>query len=71
MRSFVRRCIYNRWFYAFLAAICILDVVCDTINLVRPGAVPVLSVLTQVASAVAAFLALLIFFDLHSRRDKM
>ena len=69
MRHFVRRCIYNRWFYAFLAGICILDVICDTFNFMKPGGIPALNVISQAASSAAAFLALLIFFDLHSRRD--
>ena len=71
MQSFVRRCIYNRWFYAFLAGICTLNVICDVVNIVKPGYMPFLSVLSLVASGVAAFLALLIFVDLQSRREKV
>jgi hypothetical protein len=71
MRSFVRRCIYNRWFYAFLAGICTLDIICDIFDIAKPGAFPVLTLLSLVASGVAAFLALLIFIDLQSRRNKL
>jgi hypothetical protein len=69
MWGFVRRCIYNRWFYAVLAAVCLLDVVCEISDILRPGSYPVLDVISLVTSGIAAALTFLIFVDLHGRRD--
>ena len=71
MRSFVRRCIYNRWFYALLAAVCILDGICDVFDIVKPGGYPVLDIISLCTSLAAALFAVLIFLDLHARRDGM
>jgi hypothetical protein len=70
MRNLVRRCIYNRWFYALLAAVCLLDVFVDTLNIIRPGVDPVLDLISVIASGVAALLTFTVFLDLHSRREK-
>ena len=67
MRSFVRRFIYNRWFYALLAAVCLLDAVCETFDIVTPGGYPALDVISLITSVAAAILTLLIFLDLHGR----
>ena len=67
---FVRGCIYNRWFYAFLAAVCLLDVATDVSVLVRPRASLVIDVISLVASAITAVLTATVFFDLQFRRRK-
>lgn len=67
---FVRGCIYNRWFYAFLAAVCILDVAVDVIDILRPSADAVTDVISLVASAIAAVLTTTIVLDLQFRRRK-
>ncbi len=69
MRSFVRRFIYNRWLYAILAGVCVLDTVCDTFDIVSPGGYPSLDVISLITSAAAAILTLLIFLDLQGRDD--
>jgi hypothetical protein len=69
MRSIVRRFIYNRWFYALLAAVCLLDAVCDTFDIASPGGYPMLDVISLVTSLFAAILTLLIFIDLQRRRN--
>lgn len=70
VRSFVRRCIYNRWFYALLASICLLDVIVDTLDIIDPRVNPVLNLISVIASGAAAFLTSLVFLDLQSRRNR-
>jgi hypothetical protein len=68
--NFVRRCIYNRWFYAALAVICVLDAATDLLDIVNPGKHSIVDVLSFVASGVAAVFAGVVFLDLHLRRAK-
>ncbi len=65
-----RRCIYNRWFYAALAAVCVLDALTDLLDIARPGGHWTIDVLSFIASAVAAVFAAVVFLDLHFRRGK-
>jgi hypothetical protein len=68
--NFVRRCIYNRWFYGFLGLVCVLDLLTEVLDLLQPGVNPVLDAASLVLSGLAAALALAIFFDLHLRQGK-
>jgi hypothetical protein len=70
-RRFVRSCIYNRWFYAVLALVCLLDVVTDVVDILHPTANFVIVAISLVASAVAAVLTTAVFLDLHFRRGKL
>ena len=68
--SFVRGCIYNRWFYAFLAAVCLLDVGTDLFAMLHPRRSFYLELVSLVASAVTAALATALFVDLQFRRRR-
>jgi hypothetical protein len=68
---FVRGCMYNRWFYALLALVCLLDVVTDVSDLLHPTANFAMDVLSLVASAIAAVLTADVFLDLHFRRARL
>jgi hypothetical protein len=68
--SFVRRCIYNRWFYAALAVVCLLDAITDLMDLLTPGGNDTVDLLSFIASALAALFAGAVFIDLHLRRGK-
>lgn len=65
MRKFIASLIYQKWFYAFLAAVLWLHVWTDVEN--------VMDVATQretialILSVVAAVLATVVFLDLHFR----
>jgi hypothetical protein len=67
---FLRSRIYSRWFYAFLASICTMDAVADTLDILRPGKNFTLDVLSLVASALAALLTATLFLDLLLRRTR-
>jgi hypothetical protein len=67
---FVRACIYNRWFYAFLAAVCLLDVATDVVDVLKPSANYVIDVISLVASAITAILTSAVFLDLQFRRRR-
>jgi hypothetical protein len=65
--TYVRRYMYNRWFYASLAGICLLNVLAETLDLVQPGDNPAVDWISMLASGVAALLTGLVFLDLHVR----
>lgn len=70
---FVRRSIYNRWFYAFLAFVCLLNVVAEVLDVSRPDrnlALDLIDLISLVASSVAALLTGAVFLDLFLRRTK-
>lgn len=67
---FVRRSIYNRWFYAFVALVCLLNVAAEALDISRPGQSVPLDLLSLIASAVAALLTGAVFLDLFLRRTK-
>jgi hypothetical protein len=69
--KFVRGCLYNRWFYALLAAVCLLDVVTDVLDILRPTANFLVDVVSLVASGIAAVLTMAVFLDLHLRRARL
>ena len=68
---FVRGCIYNRWFYAFLSAVCLLDVATDVHVLVRPRTGIWIDVVSLIASAITAVLVTAVFLDLQFRRRRL
>lgn len=68
---FVRGCIYNRWFYALLASVCLLDVVTDVLDILNPSRNFAIDVISLVASAIAAVLTMAVFLDLHFRRARL
>jgi hypothetical protein len=70
LARFVRGCIYNRWFYALLAAVCLLDVTADGIAIARPRESYGIEVISLIASAITAVLATTVFLDLQFRRRK-
>jgi hypothetical protein len=70
LARFVRGCIYNRWFYALLAGVCLLDVAADGIAMVQPQESYGIEVISLVASAITAVLATTVFLDLQFRRRK-
>jgi membrane-anchored protein YejM (alkaline phosphatase superfamily) len=68
MRRFIARLIYQKWFFAFLAAVLWLHVWTDAedvidINSARES-------IALVLSLVAAFMATMVFLDLHLRRPR-
>ena len=69
--SFLRGCIYNRWFYAFLATVCVLDVTTDLVAMLHPRRSFYLELVSLVASAVTAVLATALFLDLRFRRRRL
>ena len=70
LAQFVRGCIYNRWFYAFLAGVCLLDVTADCVAMIHPASDSYIEEISLVASAIAAVLTTTIFLDLKFRRRK-
>jgi hypothetical protein len=68
---FLRGCMYNRWFYASLALVCLLDVVTDVLGIFRQTRSFAVDVVSLIASAVAAVLTLGVFLDLHLRRARL
>ena len=70
LARFVRGCIYIRWFYAFLAAVCLLDVATDVHVLVRPRSSACIDVVSLIASAVTLVLTTTVFLDLQFRRRR-
>ena len=68
--SFFRRCIYNRWFYALFAGVCLMDAASDLLDVVNDSGHTALDIVSLVMSSVAAIFAGAIFADLHFRRGK-
>ncbi len=66
----IRGCIYNRWFYALLSAVCLLDVATDAVAIFHPRRSFGIEVVSLVASAVTAALTTTLFLDLQFRRRK-
>ncbi len=67
---FVRRSIYNRWFYAFVAFACLLNAGAEVLDIASPGQNLALDLVSLIASAVAALLTGAVFLDLFLRRTK-
>jgi hypothetical protein len=67
---FVRACIYNRWFYASLCAVSVLDVGTDVAGIIHPGPGYFWATISLVASGVVAVLTATIFLDLQFRRGR-
>ena len=70
LARFVRGCIYNRWFYALLAAVCLLDVTADGIAITSPRESYGIELISLIASAITAVLTTTVFVDLQFRRRK-
>ncbi len=67
---FVRRSIYNRWFYAFLAIVCLLNASAEGLDISSPGQNMAVDLVSLIASIVAALLTSAVFLDLYLRRTK-
>jgi hypothetical protein len=64
----MRRFLYSRWFFLFLAIVCIVDVIADLGEWFWGR--DVLNALAIAMDVIAAGLACWIFLDLQSRRPK-
>ena len=64
----LRRCIYNSWFYGFLAAVLWLDCGTDVSDFLERRRI--LDLISLASSTLAAVLTTLIFLDLRMRRGK-
>ncbi len=69
-RTWLRRHIYNRWFYLFLALVCALDAAVDAVDMVAHGSLLALDVISLASSLVAAVMTGAIFLDLLFRRER-
>lgn len=67
MRNVLRRLIYRKWFYAFLALAMWFDAWTDVMELQADGPRG-REVLSLVLSIIGAVLVSLVFIDLHHRR---
>jgi len=70
LARFVRGCIYNRWFYAFLASVSLLDCTSDSIALAHARRSYYIELISLIASAITAVLTATVFLDLQFRRRK-
>jgi hypothetical protein len=68
MRKFIPRLIYQKWFFAFLAAVLWLHVWTDAEDLIDIQS-PRESI-ALILSVVAAVLVTVVFLDLHLRRPR-
>jgi hypothetical protein len=68
--GFVRRSIYNRWFYAFVALVCLLNAGSELLDILSPGHNLALDLVSLIASSVTALLTATVFLDLFLRRRK-
>ncbi len=68
MRKFIARLIYQKWFFAFLAAVLWLHVWTDAEDLIDIQS-PRESI-ALILSVVAAVLVTVVFLDLHLRRPR-
>jgi hypothetical protein len=66
----LRGCIYNRWFYALLCAVSLLDVATDVVDILHPSANYAWDLVSLVASGLVAMLTATIFLDLQLRRGR-
>jgi hypothetical protein len=69
MRRFIARLIYQKWFYAFLAAVLWLHVWTDVENVFDINSLR--EVIALALSTIAAVLVTIVFLDLHLRRRQM
>jgi len=65
MRTFIARLIYQKWFYAFLAAVLWLHVWTDVEDVIDGNSVR--EMIALFLSAAAALLVTTVFLDLHFR----
>lgn len=64
----MRRFLYSRWFFFFLAVVCLIDLLVRSSELVWDWTVPIVAAIAM--DAIAAALALWVFIDLQSRKPK-
>ncbi len=69
--SFVRRSIYNRWFYAFIAFVCLLNAAAEALDISSPGQNFAVDLVSLIASSLTALLTATVFLDLFLRRTKL
>jgi hypothetical protein len=68
MNESMRKFLYSRWFFLFLALVCLIDVGVDSIA-ARYGSRFLLTI-SFVPNLVAAGMAVWMFLDLHRRRPR-
>lgn len=69
--TFVRRSIYNRWFYGFIAIVCILNAGSEVLDILNSGGMNlVVDLVSLIASSITALLTATVFLDLSLRRTK-
>ena len=66
--SIMRKFLYSRWFFLFLALVCLADVGVDSIAAQYDSRL--LLTISFVPNLVAAVMALWLFLDLHRRRPR-
>jgi len=64
----MRRFLYSRWFFLFLALVCLLDLLTDILAAAFPSGL--LSKLSVAADIIPAAMSLWMFFDLQRRKPK-
>ena len=64
----MRQFLYNKWFFGFLALVCILDLAADVLEHVWGWTS--LNFLAIALDCIAVFMTLWMFVDLHGRRPK-
>ena len=64
----MRRFLYSKWFFGFLAVVCILNLLADFLEHVRGWTS--LNILAIVMDCIAVIMTLWMFADLHGRRPK-
>jgi hypothetical protein len=68
MRRFIARLIYQKWFFAFLAAVLWLHVWTDAEDVIDVNSAR--ESIALLLSVVAALLVTVVFLDLHLRRPR-
>jgi hypothetical protein len=68
--TFVRRSIYNRWFYGLVAIVCLLNAAAELLDIASPGQNFAVDLVSLVASVFTALLTATVFLDLFLRRTK-
>lgn len=69
--TFVRRSIYNRWFYGFVAIVCLLNAGAEVLDISKSrGQNLAVDLVSLIASTITALLTATVFLDLSLRRMK-
>ncbi len=68
---FVRHSIYNRWFYGFIAIVCLLNAGAELLDISSSGGRNLaIDLVSLIASIITALLTATVFLDLTLRRMK-